>query len=102
MKRNHAAAGRQRVRFRGCSSSNAKHIKINHICLAYDSVTLYYTNMSTAPVLIVGAGPTGLALALALLQNGITPRIIQKDLQFRVGQKGIGMMVIRVHIRPPF
>ena len=59
--------------------------------------------MSTdAPVLIVGAGPTGLALALALLKNGIKPRIIQKDLQFRVGQKGTGMMVIRVHIRPLF
>ncbi len=56
--------------------------------------------MSTTPVLIVGAGPTGLALALTLLQNGITPRIIQKDLHFRVGQKGAGMTVIHVQSCP--
>ena len=32
--------------------------------------------MNRSPVLIVGAGPTGLALALALVKCGITPRII--------------------------
>ncbi|KAJ7590558.1 monooxygenase [Mycena floridula] len=44
--------------------------------------------MSNAPVLIVGAGTSGLVLALALLQNGITPRIIDKDTAYRIGQKG--------------
>lgn len=29
-------------------------------------------------VLIVGAGPTGLSLAVALLRHGITPRLIEK------------------------
>ncbi|KAG9082383.1 hypothetical protein FRC06_005102 [Ceratobasidium sp. 370] len=32
---------------------------------------------STSSVLIVGAGPSGLALALALLQNGVAPRALE-------------------------
>ncbi|PBK99860.1 hypothetical protein ARMGADRAFT_1074700 [Armillaria gallica] len=45
----------------------------------------------TAPVLIVGAGPSGLSLALALLQNGISVRVIDKLSTYRVGQKGSGI-----------
>jgi 2-polyprenyl-6-methoxyphenol hydroxylase-like FAD-dependent oxidoreductase len=35
--------------------------------------------MSNAQVLIVGAGPTGLALALFLAKSGVKPRIIEKN-----------------------
>lgn len=42
-------------------------------------------------VLIVGAGPTGLTLALALLKNGVSIRIIDKLASARVGQKGNGI-----------
>ncbi|KAL1695604.1 FAD binding domain-containing protein [Schizophyllum commune] len=38
-----------------------------------------------------GAGPTGLTLALALLKNGVTVRIIDKMPEPRVGQKGNGL-----------
>ncbi|KAK0489305.1 FAD binding domain-containing protein [Armillaria novae-zelandiae] len=44
-----------------------------------------------ASVLIVGAGPSGLSLALALLQNGISVRVIDKLSTYRVGQKGSGI-----------
>ncbi|KAJ3765764.1 FAD binding domain-containing protein [Lentinula raphanica] len=42
-------------------------------------------------VLIVGAGPTGLALALLLLQNGLTVRIIEKQSRFHPGERGSGI-----------
>ncbi|KAL1710529.1 FAD binding domain-containing protein [Schizophyllum commune] len=42
-------------------------------------------------VLIAGAGPTGLTLALALLKNGVPVRIIDKMPEPRVGQKGNGL-----------
>ncbi|KAK0466826.1 FAD binding domain-containing protein [Desarmillaria tabescens] len=45
----------------------------------------------TAAVLIVGAGPSGLSLALALQQNGVSVRIIDKLATYRVGQKGSGI-----------
>ena len=35
--------------------------------------------MTQPPVLIVGAGPTGLVLALSLAKAGVTPRIIDKN-----------------------
>ncbi|KAG2125946.1 FAD binding domain-containing protein [Suillus clintonianus] len=40
------------------------------------------------PVLVVGAGPAGLVAALTLLQNGIPVRIIDKDPNPRMGQRG--------------
>ncbi|KAF9259567.1 hypothetical protein L218DRAFT_657286 [Marasmius fiardii PR-910] len=43
------------------------------------------------PVLIVGAGPTGLSLALTLLTNGIPVRIIRKENNFAVGSRGAGI-----------
>ncbi|KAJ8092833.1 hypothetical protein PM082_023662 [Marasmius tenuissimus] len=44
-----------------------------------------------APVLIVGAGPTGLALALSLSRNGVPVRIIDKRPEHTIGQRGSGM-----------
>ncbi|KAG2153625.1 FAD binding domain-containing protein [Suillus bovinus] len=42
----------------------------------------------TPPVLVVGAGPTGLVAALTLLQNGIPVRIIDKEPNPNIGQRG--------------
>ncbi|KAK7028008.1 hypothetical protein VNI00_015095 [Paramarasmius palmivorus] len=48
--------------------------------------------MSTQPdVLIAGAGPSGLALALLLCRNGLSVRIIDKRSDFKVGQRGAGI-----------
>ncbi|KAF9230311.1 FAD binding domain-containing protein [Melanogaster broomeanus] len=46
---------------------------------------------STLPVLVAGAGPAGLVAALALLQNDIPVRIIDKEPQHRIGQRGAGI-----------
>ncbi|PFH50935.1 hypothetical protein AMATHDRAFT_3453 [Amanita thiersii Skay4041] len=46
----------------------------------------------TPPILIVGAGPTGLALALALRHNDILVRIIDKKPTHPIGQRGAGIM----------
>ncbi|KAH7928575.1 hypothetical protein BV22DRAFT_192143 [Leucogyrophana mollusca] len=43
------------------------------------------------PVLIAGAGPAGLVAALTLLRNGIPVRIIDKEDNFRIGQRGPGI-----------
>ncbi|KAF9644831.1 hypothetical protein BDM02DRAFT_3149779 [Thelephora ganbajun] len=42
-------------------------------------------------VLVVGAGPAGLVLALSLLQNGVPVRIIDKAQKHPVGQRGSGI-----------
>ncbi|EIW84047.1 hypothetical protein CONPUDRAFT_151096 [Coniophora puteana RWD-64-598 SS2] len=49
-------------------------------------------SLQTLPVLIVGAGPTGIISALSLLRNGIPVRIIEKDPHPRLGQRGSGIM----------
>ncbi|KAG2130258.1 FAD binding domain-containing protein [Suillus clintonianus] len=49
-------------------------------------------NSTRPPVLVVGAGPAGLVAALTLLQNGIPVRIIDKDPNPRIGQRGAGIM----------
>lgn len=41
----------------------------------------------------VGAGPVGLVLALTLLKNGISVRIIDKEQKPHLGQRGAGIMV---------
>ncbi|KAI0711184.1 FAD binding domain-containing protein [Cerioporus squamosus] len=43
------------------------------------------------PVLIVGAGPSGLAAALTLAQNGIPIRIIDKVQEFHQSSRGSGL-----------
>ncbi|KAI0711174.1 FAD binding domain-containing protein [Cerioporus squamosus] len=45
----------------------------------------------TAPVLIIGAGPSGLVAALALIQNGIPIRIIDKAQDFHKASRGGGL-----------
>ncbi len=44
-------------------------------------------------ILIVGAGPAGLALALALRRNGITPVVIERAQQSRGGGYAVGLHV---------
>ncbi|KAG7094401.1 hypothetical protein E1B28_008001 [Marasmius oreades] len=43
-------------------------------------------------VLVVGSGPAGLVLALTLLRNGVSVRIIEKNDAIFVGQRGAGLM----------
>ncbi|KAJ7672692.1 FAD binding domain-containing protein [Mycena rosella] len=43
-------------------------------------------------ILIVGAGPSGLVMALALLRNGVPVRLIDKEPTSRLGQRGAGIM----------
>ncbi|KAF8178144.1 FAD binding domain-containing protein [Mycena galopus ATCC 62051] len=47
--------------------------------------------MPTPSVLIGGAGPSGLVLGLVLLRNGVSVRIIDKELKHRVGSRGSGV-----------
>ncbi|KZT64850.1 monooxygenase [Daedalea quercina L-15889] len=47
--------------------------------------------MSTHPVLVAGAGPAGLALALTLVQNGVSVHIINKAQSYHREQRGIGI-----------
>ncbi|ESK88847.1 putative monooxygenase [Moniliophthora roreri MCA 2997] len=54
-----------------------------------------------APVLIVGAGPSGLALALSLLRNGVPVRIINKQLEHGVGQRGAGIQSRTLELYKP-
>ncbi|TBU28541.1 FAD binding domain-containing protein [Dichomitus squalens] len=46
---------------------------------------------SILPVLVVGAGPTGLAAALTLAQNGVPVRIIDKEEAFHTTSRGAGI-----------
>ncbi|KAJ6621411.1 hypothetical protein B0H10DRAFT_2163200 [Mycena sp. CBHHK59/15] len=43
-------------------------------------------------ILEVGAGPSGLVLALALCRNGVPVRLIDKEIKPRLGQRGAGIM----------
>lgn len=45
----------------------------------------------TTPVLVAGAGPTGLIAALTLAQINVLVRIIDKEPQHRPGQRGPGI-----------
>ncbi|EPT00353.1 hypothetical protein FOMPIDRAFT_1023758 [Fomitopsis schrenkii] len=45
----------------------------------------------TTPILIAGAGPAGLSLALTLAQSGVPFRIINKAQSFHKEQRGIGL-----------
>ncbi|KAK7047492.1 hypothetical protein VNI00_006723 [Paramarasmius palmivorus] len=49
------------------------------------------TQSAQPAVLISGAGPSGLVLALLLLRNGVPVRIIDKRNEFNVGQRGAGL-----------
>ncbi|KAH9943980.1 monooxygenase [Amylocystis lapponica] len=50
------------------------------------------SSASHVSVLVVGAGPAGLVLALTLAKNGVSVRIIEKETQRRAGQRGAGIM----------
>ena len=41
----------------------------------------------------VGGGPSGLILGLSLLQSGVPVRVIEKNAEPRLGQRGAGIMV---------
>lgn len=41
----------------------------------------------------VGAGPSGLIMALSLIQSGVQVRIIDKNQSFRLGSRGFGVQV---------
>ncbi|TFY59517.1 hypothetical protein EVG20_g7763 [Dentipellis fragilis] len=61
----------------------------------YTSLTLKLVFLVMSPnvdVLVVGAGPTGLAAALTLAKNGVPVRIIEKLPQHPLGQRGAGIM----------
>ncbi|KAK7044484.1 FAD-binding-3 domain-containing protein [Favolaschia claudopus] len=48
--------------------------------------------MSSSPsVLVAGAGPTGLILAIMLLKNGVSVRLIAKESKPRIGSRGAGV-----------
>ncbi|KAH9474280.1 Flavin-dependent monooxygenase [Psilocybe cubensis] len=44
-----------------------------------------------AQILVVGAGPSGLILALSLMRHGVPVRIIEKSMKNRLGQRGAGI-----------
>ncbi|KAJ7180600.1 FAD binding domain-containing protein [Mycena filopes] len=46
----------------------------------------------TPRILVVGAGPSGLVMALALVRNGVPVRLIDKEPTSRLGQRGAGIM----------
>ncbi|RDX51467.1 hypothetical protein OH76DRAFT_1346666 [Lentinus brumalis] len=50
------------------------------------------------PVLIIGAGPSGLAAALTLAQNGIPVRIIDKAVEFHKSSRGSGLHLRTIEI----
>ncbi|KAJ7066712.1 FAD binding domain-containing protein [Mycena amicta] len=43
-------------------------------------------------ILVVGAGPSGLVMALSLLRNGVSVRLIDREPTSRLGQRGAGIM----------
>ncbi|EMD39057.1 hypothetical protein CERSUDRAFT_104329 [Gelatoporia subvermispora B] len=49
------------------------------------------TKSSDVPVLVVGAGPAGLIMALSLAKNGVHCRIIDKGQTFHTGSRGFGI-----------
>ncbi|KAI0777123.1 FAD binding domain-containing protein [Irpex lacteus] len=49
------------------------------------------STIDRTPVLIAGAGPSGLVLALTLAQNKVPVRIIEKELVPPIGQRGSGI-----------
>ena len=61
---------------------------VSHLLMMDDCCSTQSCSLSQ-----VGAGPVGLVAALTLLQNGIPVRIIDKDPNPRMGQRGPGIWV---------
>ena len=53
-------------------------------------------------VIQVGAGPAGLVAALALAQNGIKLRLVDKAERPHVGNRGFGVQVASFHLSTEF
>ncbi|KAF8959501.1 FAD binding domain-containing protein [Flammula alnicola] len=62
---------------------------------SYSPSTAITSSESKSPtILIVGAGPSGLILALSLLRNGVPVRVIEKTKRHRIGQRGAGLTLM--------
>ncbi|VDC02666.1 unnamed protein product [Peniophora sp. CBMAI 1063] len=57
-----------------------------------ERVTEATARPSVVDVLIAGAGPIGLLGAVALAQNGVSVRIVEKQSSFNIGQRGANIM----------
>ncbi|OCH84203.1 monooxygenase [Obba rivulosa] len=71
------------------SSPFETRAQFHSICTLFNIATFHMT--TSTPILIVGAGPAGLVLALSLLQNGVPVRIIDKAPEYHVGRRGRGI-----------
>src|SRR5262245_53053742 len=80
------SCGRADPQPRGAHRPRGSH----HRCLAWEDTSV----MTDCVVLIVGAGPTGLALALWLTELGVTVRIIDKSVE-----PGTTTRAVAVHAR---
>ncbi|KAH7924275.1 FAD/NAD(P)-binding domain-containing protein [Leucogyrophana mollusca] len=73
-----------RVIFKSPNPASCQPLQIIRVSGMSDSPIL-------APVLVVGAGLSGLVAALTLAKNGIPVRVVERNLEHRKGQRGAGI-----------